>query len=219
MSPILRHLALLALTAAAIVASIAMGGGRSAGRPLRDLLWASVPVLVIGGVCSLLLLQGRKPVAEWLLPLAGVLLIGWRCRRGTVFRGARIIAPLVAAVLVLHFLFVAHAKGVTNAPQELERISMLHQQIALDAARQALKSGLDPNAVLPAGPIRTILPEVTLDAEQFLVGRARAEWHTWFTGLYRVERFRGRVWCPGGPAGQAIANLEVRFDPLPAPSE
>ncbi len=35
-------------------------------------------------------------------------------------------------------------------------------------------------------------------------------WHTWMTGLWRVEEVSWEPWCPGGSASEATKNIEMR---------
>lgn len=205
------HLALLALTALALVMVLVTYRRESTDKvSLGQLLWATVPVLVIGVLCSLLMLAGGKPLLEWLLPLAGVLLIGWLCGHGRLFRIMRIVAPIVAALLSFNFLVVAHAEGVTNAPRETERFSELRKKIAIDEARKVLLSKFDATAEFPAGPVRAIVPNLPKDADPVVLKHVRPEWHSFLSHLYRVETNHGTVWYPGGALGQAVQNLEVR---------
>lgn len=180
-----------------------------------DLLMAGLPVLVIGLLCSLLLLGGRKPVLEWLLPLCGLLLLGWRCGHTSTFRIARIIAPLVAAILVFHFLLVSHTEGVTNAPRELERVSELEKSSTLGEVEKLLLSKFPPDREFPAGPVHTVVPELPLEAGVVTIKRARPEWHSQLSGLYRVDRHPETIWYPGGPVAVACKHLETRPTPVP----
>lgn len=45
------------------------------------------------------------------------------------------------------------------------------------------------------------------------VGSVNRYWHTWFTGLYRLDSYDTGLWCPGGPLAQCIEKLELKRRP------
>lgn len=46
--------------------------------------------------------------------------------------------------------------------------------------------------------------------DEFELTRTRWRWHSWLTGLYRVQRYRGSLWSAGGSYREVISTLEVR---------
>lgn len=178
------HLLLLGLTTLAALIVLALDRGQ-ANRRLFTMLLGAVPVLFIGLVTQLLLMAGNKPQLEWMIPFAGVLLIGWRCG-DRVFEIARVVAPAMAVMLAIHFIAVAHSEGITNAPNFELQLSRQRASATLNEAREQL-----PTEPGPMGEIK--------------LTRIHPEWHSVVSGLYRREDVRGTVWYTG-------EDVEVRTE-------
>ena len=173
---IATHLLALAITMLAGVLTVCMGRQR-VRRRFAVVLAAALPVLLVGIAVNLLLLVGRKPLLEWLIPLAAVLVSGCCCN-DRVFRFWRIAAAPIAIALSYHFLLVANSGNATNAPAHLLQLS---EQAAKAAVREAAKQ-----APRKAGPVGRVE-----------VRRVVPLWHSNITGLWRVEREEATLYYDG----------------------
>ena len=134
----------------------------------------------------------------------------------------KVAAPLMIALLVSGYALtlwgmeLVHESpyvGNPNWPRQLERIS----SSSLQTARIGLLavSPEYPDAVLPEGWVEESLHRATGE-EPFTrspghrSGKVSHFWHTWFTGIYRLETYPNGVWCPGGTISNCVERLEIR---------
>jgi hypothetical protein len=128
-----------------------------------------------------------------------------------------IIALLVSAyALTLWGMNLVHNTPYVGNPRwdmELERIS----SFSLKTARDSLSavSADHPDTILPEGWLEESWREAT--GEDLFTGRlgymsgtVSHFWHTWFTGIYRLEERPNGVWCSGGTIPDCAENLEIR---------
>lgn len=96
---------------------------------------------------------------------------------------------------------------------ELDRRSSYRLSRAQDALRA--KSDGHADLVLPKGWIEESWREATGEAlfsgtPGYVSGTVCHFWHTWFTGIYRLDAQRNGFWCSGGPVAQCVEKLEIR---------
>lgn len=190
------HVALLAAVIIFTAACLFARTGRQS-RPLRTILVAFLPFLLIAVVCSLLLRLDR-PLVEWIAPGIAMLLIGLFCRSDALFAFARQALPLVAVLLCLNFLALTDG-GYTNIPKVTIALSTSRLRAGLDSMAKRLRDQHPTDALLPPGEIGTLT-----------VATPVREWHTTLTRLWRVEEKPATVWYPGGKAGEAAEHLQIK---------
>lgn len=97
---------------------------------------------------------------------------------------------------------------------ELQRISSFSVKTARDGL--VAVSTNYPDTILPPGWVEESWRQVTGE-DLFIGGRlgymsgtVSHFWHSWFTGIYRLEERPNGVWCPGGTIPHCAENLEIR---------
>ena len=137
----------------------------------------------------------------------------------------RAILPAVAALLVVGFALslwgmnlIHESPYVGNPayPDVLNEIS----RAKLNAERDFLRAHSAEHAALelPQGWLGEVWPKAT--GEQisrgrlgYCSGRIDHFWHSWFTGIYRLEERGNDIWCRGGRLAECVETLEIRDRP------
>ena len=136
-------------------------------------------------------------------------------RRG--IRIAACIGYLVAGIALTFWgMELVHRDGYVgnrNWPQELDRIATSQSKGVQEALREA--NADHPTAVLPEGWIEKSLKTATGEdlfkhPPIYMGGRISCYWHTWFTGIYRLDEYPTGIWCRGGPLAECIDRIEIR---------
>jgi len=202
------HLGLMAVVVL-ITAAVVIPNWGTADRPIGAVLVASLPFWVLGVLSALLLSAKGAPTIEWILPLIAVLIAGICCRSDKAFKGLRWGLTGTAVVLWLNFIFLVNGGiGFTANPDQTRVSERLIQKSEIQAAGEAMRAKLAPDADYPAGPVGEILDDPHFDTVDTLT--ARSAWHTPLTRLYREDRAKAPLWYPGGEVAEASRKLEVR---------
>ena len=146
--------------------------------------------------------------------LAGVVLVAIPIRKIKV--------PIMISLIVVGYALtfwgmrIVHRSSYVGNPRwdkDLERIS----SSSLKTARDWLLalSSEHPDIILPEGWIEESWHQAT--GEDLFIrppGYKSASvshfWHTWLTGIYRLEERPNGIWCPGGSIPDCAENLEIR---------
>lgn len=208
-------LVLLAMPATAVWALV-----RSGAVP-RDDLWLRIwptawfPLLWLLYWVPLFFIRANPPIEFSLyifwLPLGSWMVAGIGCRPGLARRVALGTVCLSQVVLCL-------MAGFSSGAWSFQRRDR-YNHVALVVVRGTLKSAppefadrqMAPGWIedLPPGLLCHRMP--TMRALGLTEQRVHfAQWHTWLTGLYRVEPRRAGIWYPGGMPAGAAKNVEWR---------
>lgn len=206
---IMVHLALLLATAAIAFVLILLDPGL-ANRPLRRVLYAAAPLFALGLVSSMLMSVGGVPLTEWALPVALVLCVGIFCKSERLLTIAAVTMFLAAIALTGSFLYLT-THGYTAAPDRSLNHARIRQKAQILAAGGALRKRFSADAELRPGPVASLLEDPRFNEVE--VVHAERLWHTPITRLYRVQRDRETLWCPGGNVQQASRALSLRTSP------
>lgn len=114
------HLTLFAAVVIFTAACLFARGGRT-GRPVWKALLAALPPWMVGATCMLGLSARGAPLAEWIVPTVGALLIGLFCRSETLFKVSRWVLPVGALALCGSFLTLT-AGDYTAAPETTRKM-------------------------------------------------------------------------------------------------
>ena len=205
---IVLHILLIVLTAIGTASAVALNWG-PLRRPCGTVLVASLPILALGVLSALLLSAKGAPMVEWVLPLLALLIAGLCCRSDKVFKALRWGLTGIAVLLWLNFGFlVGGGGGYTAKPDHTRQFATMIQSSEINAAGEAMRAKLPPDATYPAGPVGAILDDSRFDAVDALA--VRPEWHTPLTRLYREVHARAPLWYPGGEIASASQKLEAR---------
>lgn len=203
------HLALLLATTVIGLVLIYSDPGL-ARRPLRRVLWAAAPLFALGLVSSLLMSLDGIPLTEWVLPTVVLLCVGVLCKSERRFTSAAVTMFIAATALTGSFLYLI-SHGYTAAPDRSLSVARVRQKAKIQAAGGALRNRFSADAELRPGPVAWLLGDPGFNEVE--VVRAERLWHTPITRLYRLQRDRKTLWCPGGNVEQAIRGLSLQTSP------
>lgn len=144
-------------------------------------------------------------------------------QRGVKAR-AIVVLLLCGYALTLWGMHLVHHTPYVGDPkwaEELHRISSFSLTRARDGLMAA--SAEHPDTILPEGWVEESWRKATgeqlfPDRLGYMSGTVSHFWHTWFTGIYRVEQRHNGVWCPGGAIPECAGKLKLkdREEPIPA---
>ncbi|RUL81174.1 hypothetical protein [Tautonia sociabilis] len=202
------HLSLLGLIVVFALIGASLKPGHPKHRPWSHILLAVSPFLVLAVLTRLLLSAPGSPVIEWLVPLAGVLVVGFLCKSNTLFTVYAVGAFVASLVLCGNYILLVHGGGYTGRPSVSEHGWRATELNSIRAAEADLQKTFREDTVVPEGPVATLVG----NEEYNHVERAyaRRTWHTWLTGLYAIERHDALVWCQGGEPGVLHDRIVIR---------
>jgi len=188
-------------------------------RTVRAVIWGSA-CAVVCLLTSLHMCGHGRPVIQWLVPSVCVGATVGVIGPPRVRRIAAVLMALAAFGLSRHYLHLVHTPAYTGNPPWVRKFEATINRSHLDGIRRALQEAArDESAICPTGWLdqSPVSDFFGADLPELPRGRStvtRPAWHTQLTGLYYTET-RGdlRIWCPGGPANEAIAGLEFRPGP------
>ena len=186
-------------------------------RPYRDLpparflldVWNVMPfrqILVGGFLCF---------VATLVSPL----------ERGLYYRvGVFVIAGILTVVLGAQFLYLNYSGGYLARPEYARHLSEYHSETARREVIRVLEDDLrQSRTACPAGWLREspCLLVLSDDNKKYVQNyqrlhkhlgpfTIRSVWHTWFSGLYKIERQHWDFWYTGGQPTDLMRQIEVR---------
>ena len=170
---------------------------------------------LLGLIGFLHLCSAGNPMAQWIVPGVCAAVAVPAIQSRVIRRAAAVIWFVVGAGLSFHYLALVHGEQYTGNPKSAKEPV---QQTLRNSSLRYLRDGLvaqssvaDTN--LAAGWLFDVLPGT---ADQERVRRSlkfreiKGLWHTWLTGLYRVENIPADVWYPGGPLSVGATHIEIR---------
>ncbi len=176
-------------------------------RPIRIVVGAMVPFFLMGTLCLLLLSGTGIPTREWAVPAGAVLAVGVGCRSVASSKRRSWGFLAVSLGLCVNFTSLVHGEFTAN-PGFSRRTARAKQSATIASASAALKKSHAAGDRLPEGPLSAILHEPFYDKIEGTT--VEHEWHTPLTGLYRVRKASGSLWCPGGEVMTSGGRLEWR---------
>jgi hypothetical protein len=193
---------------------------KAGSRPnCRSCLWGVLAALIVlvlaslGDVPHFCHRGGSDHPALLAGPLAGLVCVCVRDRTkawlAVVALGFSGFALCIWATEIVH-----HAPYVGN-PKWSELTRHNAELTRRDIATSMINSA-PPGLILPPGWIDELWEQVTSEASlpvtqgRVKMGDVGCFWHTWFTGLYRLDEYKAGFWCPGGPISEGAKKLELR---------
>jgi hypothetical protein len=211
---------LIALCLLAMPVVAVWSAARAWSPPVRD-LWLKVwptawfPALWLFGWLPIIGVQANPPFeyslfAFW-LPLLSWVSVALFCRLGMTRRLGlgSIFALLVLIVFSLALLppdQIAASRD-WKARRVFPSVRSRLLSLAGEAPEEEPPAGwVDREPIASRCRINELSGWVDLKARHFHL----RQWHTWLTGLYRVESHPAGVWYPGGKPAEAASRLEWR---------
>lgn len=202
------HLGLLGFVTALALFIVALRPGYRKHRPWGYVLLAAAPLLVLAVLTRFLLSAPGVPVIEWLLPLTGVLVVGFYCKSNKLFAAYSASALIISLVLCGNYIALVHGGGYTGRPSVSEHGWRNSELNAVRSAESDLRKTFPEEAIVPEGPVATLVGNEEYNHVEKI--HARRTWHTWLTGLYAIERRDAVVWCRGGEPEALSSRIEIR---------
>jgi hypothetical protein len=209
----------LASAALAVVAVVWFRGGKLT---VADFFWS---VLMFFAACfaaaalAPVYTDSPTPKLQTLVPLAAILATSVFVRRHLP-RATFLAGQVVLSVLLVNQFYDLVNDGTSHwtgwdSPNERysgnRKLAMRHLSYYVKDAAEALPVNPLPAGWLDREPLSLVFRERIDDARiPRTIGTAHPVWHTWLTGLWRVDSRPAGVWYPGGKPADAADHLELR---------
>lgn len=166
------------------------------------------PFAVLGLLSALLIRLNGTPVSEWVVPALCNMLILVRCISLKIVRNGTATLSGASLLLCLSFGYMTDVDYTTTPEQSLAVVAANQATYLKNARKQLLQLRSDDTEEYSEISVATLEPRVT---PTFAEGaRVLKLWHTPFTRLHYIQRFRQDLWFPGGAISQGSQHLFLR---------
>lgn len=182
---IIFHIFLLGSAMAIFVIAFCRGRTRPQFEA-RRLVLAALPFLMLGLLSRLLLTIDGRPQMEWLLPLFVAVMLTAFLRPGRLYRASWLALFCIAILLSCNYLALLSIAGYTGDPARTVGFNAATNLARMKAAHFKTTTLAFSDRDVPRKLVEELIGASDLTRCTRL--SVSPEWHTSFTGLYRVHR-------------------------------